>query len=89
MIPRILQMLNGATTPPSQAAQPQLSQIRQMIGAMKNAGNPQAFMQQMLQQRSPQLAQAMDLVKQHGGDAKAACEALAREKGIDLKDLGL
>ena len=56
---------------------------------MKNAGNPQALLQQMLQQRSPQLAQAMDLVQKHGGDAKAACEALAKEKGIDLKDLGL
>ena len=90
MTPQILQMLSGATTPLSQqAAQPQLAQIRQMISAMKSAGNPQALLQQMLQQRSPELQQAMDLVQRHGGDAKAACEALAKEKGIDLKDLGL
>ena len=56
---------------------------------MKSAGNPQALFQQMLQQRSPQLQQAIDYVQKHGGDAKAACEALAAEKGIDLKDLGL
>ena len=43
----------------------------------------------MMQQRSPQLAQAMDYIKQHGGDPKAACEALAAEKGINLHDLGL
>ena len=60
-----------------------------MISAMKSAGNPQALFQQMLQQRSPQLQQAIDYVQKHGGDAKAACEALAAEKGIDLKDLGL
>lgn len=54
-----------------------------MIGAMKSAGNPQAFMQQLLQQRSPQVAQAMDLVRQHGGDARAAFRQLAAEKGVD------
>lgn len=53
-----------------------------MINTMKSAGNPQALMQQMLQQRSPQLAQAMDLVKQHGGDAQAAFRELAEQKGI-------
>lgn len=68
---------------------PQLGQLRQMIGMIKSAGNPQALMQQMMQHRSPQLAQALDYVKQHGGDAKAACEALAKEKGINLQDLGL
>lgn len=68
---------------------PQLGQLRQMIGMIKSAGNPQEFFQQMMQQRSPQLAQALDYVKQHGGDAKAACEALAKEKGINLQDLGL
>lgn len=60
-----------------------------MIGMIKNADDPQALFQQMMQQRSPQLAQALDYVKQHGGDAKTACEALAKEKGIDLHDLGL
>lgn len=60
-----------------------------MIGALKSAGNPQALMQQLLQQNNPQLAQALEYVRQHGGDPRAACEALAAEKGIDLKDLGL
>ena len=46
-------------------------------------------MQQLLQQNNPQLAQALEYVRQHGGDPRAACEALAAEKGIDLKDLGL
>ena len=68
---------------------PQVAQIKQMIGAIRSAGNPQAILQQMMQQRNPQLMQAIEYVKQHGGDAKAACEALAKEKGINLHDLGL
>ena len=77
--PQILQMLQN----------PQLGQLRQMIGALRSAGNPQALLQQMMQQRSPQMAQALDYIKQHGGDPRATCEALAAERGIDLKDLGL
>ena len=86
-LPQILQMLSGQSTPLSQT--PQLGQLRQMISMMKNAGNPQALMQQMMQQNNPGLAKAMDYVKQHGNDPKAACEALAKEKGINLHDLGL
>lgn len=85
-VPKILQMLGGTTAPQQSAP---LAQIRQMIGAIRNAGNPQAILQQMIQQKSPQLAQAVEYVKQHGGDARAACEALAKEKGISLEDLGL
>ena len=85
--PAILQMLSGQSTPLSQT--PQLGQLRQMIGMLRSAGNPQELLQQMMQQRSPQLAQAMDYIKQHGGDPKTACEALAKEKGINLHDLGL
>ena len=85
--PAILQMLSGQSTPLSQT--PQLGQLRQMISMMKNAGDPQALMQQMMQQNNPGLAKAMDYVKQHGNDPKAACEALAKEKGINLHDLGL
>ena len=86
-LPQILQMLSGQNTPLSQT--PLLGQLRQMVSMIKSAGNPQALMQQLMQQRSPQLAQALDYVKQHGGDARAACEALAKEKGINLHDLGL
>ena len=86
-MPQILQML-GRTTPLSQpAAQPQLTQIKQMIGAMRNAGNPQAMLQQMMQQRGPQLAQAMDLVQKHGGDARAAFRDLATQKGISPEEI--
>ena len=87
-LPAILQMLSGQTMNGSPQT-PQIGQLRQMIGMIKSAGDPQALINQMMQQRSPQLMQAIDYVKQHGGDPKAACESLAREKGISLQDLGL
>lgn len=58
-----------------------------MIGAMRNAGSPQAVLRQMMQQRSPQLVQAMDLVQKHGGDARAAFRQLAAEKGISPEEI--
>ena len=58
-----------------------------MIGALRNAGNPQAVLQQMMQQRSPQLAQAMDLIQRHGGDARAAFRQLAAEKGLSPEEI--
>lgn len=85
-IPAILQMLGAQN---QATVSPQVAQIKQMIGAIRSAGNPQAILQQMMQQRNPQLMQAIEYVKQHGGDAKAACEALAKEKGISMQDLGL
>lgn len=46
-------------------------------------------MQQMMQQNNPAFSQAMDYIRQHGGDPKAAFEALAAEKGINPADFGL
>ena len=60
-----------------------------MIGMIRSASNPQAMLSQMIQQQNPAMAQALDYIKQNGGDPKAACEKLASEKGFSLKDLGL
>ena len=49
--------------------------------------NPQAALHQMMQQRSPGMAQAMDYIKKHGGDPKKAFEALAAERGIDPAEI--
>ena len=90
-LPQILQMLGqqsaAATQPTATASQAQ--KLRQMIGAIRNAGDPRALLQHMMQQQNPGLAQAMDYVRQHGGDPKAAFESLAAEKGINPADLGL
>ena len=41
----------------------------------------------MAQQSNPQLMQAVNYVKEHGNDPKAAFEALAKEKGIDPNEI--
>ena len=75
----ILQMLSGARSPQTG----NFAQIKQIVTKLRSMGSPQAALQQLMQQNNPQLVQAMELVKQHGGDPKAAFEALARERGID------
>lgn len=77
--PAILQMLNSNG----------LGQIQQIVQQFRSLSNPQAALQQMMQQRNPAMMQALDYVRQHGNDPKAACEALAKEKGINLSDIGL
>lgn len=54
---------------------------------IKNVKNPQAMLEQMLSQRNPQLQQAMDYVKNNGGDPKSAFEKLAAERGIDPAEI--
>ena len=78
MVPQILQQLGGRLTIPPQ--------IRQMIGMIKSAGNPQAMMNQLMQ-NNPQMQQAMEIVRQYGGDANKAFYALAQQKGIDPQEI--
>ena len=62
-------------------------QIKQLVGSLRNAKSPGALMQQLIQRQNPQLAQALDLVRQHGNDPRAAFEALARERGMNQSDI--
>lgn len=82
--PEILRML-GQTG----AQMPQLGQIKQMVGMLRSAGDPQALLRQMMQQNNPAMVRALDYIKQCGNDPKAAFEKLAAEKGISPADLGL
>ena len=75
-IPQILQQLQRVGLPGN------LGQIKQMMDAVKSAGNPQAMLNQMMQ-NNPQMRQVMDLVNQHGGDAQKAFYSLAEQRGID------
>lgn len=63
-----------------------LGPIRQMMGAVRAAQNPMAALQQMAG-NNPQIQQALQLVQQSGGNAQAAFEKLAREKGLDPKQI--
>ena len=54
---------------------PAMSRLQQAVQLAK--GNPMALMQ------GPQYQQAMQLIQQAGGDARAAFCNLARQNGID------
>ena len=58
--------------------------LAQMIKSLKN---PQAYLEQMIAQKNPQFQQAIDYVKANGGDAKAAFEKLATEKGFNPAEI--
>lgn len=87
--PAILQMLSGAASNP----QTGLAQIKETVAKLRALKDPKAGMQMLMQQRNPGMAQAIDYIKQHGNDPRAAFEALARERGLDpaeiAKQIGL
>lgn len=74
-LPPILQQLQGSNTG-------NLGQIKNMLNMVRNAGNPQAVLNQMIQ-NNPQMKSVMDLVKQAGGDPKKAFYDLAQQRGVD------
>ena len=52
------------------------------MNMFRNAGNPQALLQNMIQS-NPQVREIMQLIQQNGGDAKGTFYKLAQEKGVD------
>ena len=56
--------------------------IMQMFQNVKNAQNPNAMLQSLMQ-NNPQMKQVMDIINQNGGNAKQAFYNMAQQKGID------
>ena len=53
---------------------------------LKNAGNPQAMINQMIRS-NPQIQEAQKIIDQNGGDPKATFYRLAQEKGVDPNEI--
>jgi hypothetical protein len=81
-LPQILQQLGT-----NSQQIPDLEPIRKTIQTLRSAKDPQALMQQMMMQRNPNMQKAMQYVREHGNDPKAAFENLAREKGFDPDEI--
>ena len=62
--------------------QSKFSSLQNALRTVRMAANPQLALQQMAQQ-NPEMQQAMQIVQQNGGDARAAFYQLAKQKGID------
>ena len=65
---------------------PMIGQVKQMMGMLKTAQNPQAMLNQMMM-NNPKLKEVMDLVNQYGGDPEKAFYSLAEQKGINPQEV--
>lgn len=63
-----------------------MNPVKALFEKVKNAGNPQMMLQQMMGQ-NPQIKNVMDYVNQNGGDPKAAFYKMAQEKGVNPDDI--
>ena len=78
MIPQILQQLGGGLKIPQQ--------VKQMIGMIKTAGNPQAMLNQLMM-TNPNMKQVMEIVGQYGGDSMKAFQATAEQMGVNPEEI--
>ena len=80
--PIVEQINNGVTTMPQMNPnEAYIKELRQIVSTMRNAQNPQAYLQNMVL-RNPNLNKAMDLIK-NMGSPEQALSALARQRGLD------
>lgn len=63
-----------------------MQNIRQMMGMINSAQNPQQMMNQLIS-GNPQMKQVMDIVNQCGGDPRTAFYKLAEQKGVDPQEI--
>ena len=80
----MLQALGAGTSPMAGLAN--IKNIKNTVSLLKNAKNPAALMQSLIQQ-NPEYKRAADYIQSCGGDPKKAFEQLAREKGIDPAEI--
>ena len=59
-----------------------MAPIKNMMQMVRNAQNPNAMLNQLLQ-RNPQYSQVMNIIQSNGGDAQKAFYALAEQLGVD------
>ena len=63
-----------------------LAPIKNMMNTVQSAGNPMMMLQQMAG-KNPAVKQALDIIQQNGGDAKAAFETTARQYGASPDEI--
>ena len=63
-----------------------LNQIKQLMNTVRFARNPQAVLQNLLQ-NNPQMQQVQGLINQYGGDPKTAFYKMAEEKGVNPEQI--
>ena len=77
-IPAIMQQLIQSS--------PMMGNIKNMVNMIRGAQNPQAMMNQLLN-NNPNTRQVMDLINAAGGDPQKAFYQLAEQKGINPEEI--
>ena len=62
------------------------SHFKQMMNTIRNCGNPQMMLNQMLGS-NPTYKQVIEYVNANGGDAESAFYKMAKEKGVDPNEI--
>lgn len=66
---------------------PQINpQIKQLMQTVKTAQNPQATLQQIVQ-NNPEMKQVIEYVNANGGDPEKCFYKLVEEKGVNPRDI--
>ena len=79
----ILKLLGGQSSAPTTG----IGQIKDFVSRLKGMSNPESMLQNMLAQKNPAMAKAVQYVNECGGDPKAAFQKLALENGIDTSEI--
>lgn len=60
--------------------------IKNMFNMLRNSGNPQAMLNQLVQ-NNPQYKQVAQYINENGGDAKSAFYKLANQSGVNPDEI--
>ena len=63
-----------------------IQQVKSMLNLIRNANNPQALLQTMIN-NNPNLANVMNIIRQNGGNPKDAFYNLAKQKGVNPDEI--
>lgn len=71
---------------PMDMLKPQLQQIKRQMRQIQSMSSPQAALNQLLL-NNPQVSNALQFIKQNGGNPQIALQNLARQMGIDPNEI--
>ena len=63
-----------------------IQQVKNLMNQIKTAQNPQLMLNQLVSS-NPQLQNALNFIKQNGGDPKTAFFNYARQQGVDPQEI--
>ena len=81
----LLENLVSGNNNNAQMAQ-RIQQIKGLMNQVKTAQNPQLMLNQLISS-NPQLQNALNFIKQNGGDPQTAFFNFARQQGVNPQDI--